>query len=64
MNTEKLKKELIEAVNLAESVHDDLVDILADQSAGTETWCRLVQSVSGLATLKWYLGHISEGVGA
>lgn len=64
MNAEKLKKELGEAVKMAESIHDDMVDILATIGSDTETGARVLEAVSSLATLKWYLGHISEGVEA
>lgn len=64
MNAEKLKKDLSRAIEMAQTIHDGMVDVLVAVGPDNDTGALVLEAVSGIATLKWYLEHISEGVSA
>lgn len=64
MNSEKLKKRLDGAIEIIELAHDNMVDVVDAIDSKSEIAVLLMEDVSVLATLKWYLEHISEEVGA
>ena len=64
MNAEKLKKDIGRAAELAQSIHDEMVDIFTDTATEEMTLAQALEIISGLATLKWYLEYIGEGVSA
>ena len=65
MNAEKLKKDIERAIEVAKSIHDDMVEKLTVDNADSATMIRELEEItSRLSTLVWYLGHISEEVDA
>ena len=64
MNAEKLKKDIGRAAELAQSIHDDMVETFAADGVPSEIAMYALNVTGHIATLKWYLEHISEEVSA
>lgn len=65
MNAEKLKKDLSGAIEMAQSIHDDMVEKFVDAVGVDDSIKADAQNItSQIATLVWYLEHVSEGVSA
>lgn len=62
MNEEKMRHEIQRAMEMAEAIHDGMVENLVDADVDSAVKGYATGAVLGLATLKWYLEHISEGV--
>lgn len=62
MNAEKLKKDIESAAEMAQSIHDEMVEEFTGGSIPSEITIKALNISNQIATLVWYLGHISEGV--
>lgn len=63
MDKTKLKWSINQAIELAESIHDDMVEKFTGDSVPSEIMIRALNLTSQLATLKWYLEQIGEEAG-
>lgn len=61
---EKLKMQLSCAIDMAESIHGDMVEKFTRDSVPSEIMIQALEITGQLAALEWYLGHIREEVGA
>lgn len=64
MNAEKLKKDLAGVIELAQSIHDDMVEEFTGDNIPAEVETKALEITNRLATLVWHLEHISEGIAA
>lgn len=64
MNAEKLKKDITRSIELAQSIHDAMVEEFTGDNIPAEVETKALQITGRLATLVWYLEHISEGIAA
>ncbi len=63
MNEEKMKQDIGRAIEMAQSIHDEMVDKFTRDSVPSEIMIQALNITGQMATLVWYLGHISEEVG-
>ncbi len=63
MNEEKMKQDIKWAIEMAKSIHDDVVKNFVEADVDSVIKEQALVISSDLATLTWYLEHISEGVG-
>lgn len=59
---EKLKKELGHAIELVQSVHDEMMKKFTSSSVPSEIMLQALEITGQIAALKWYLEYISEEV--
>lgn len=64
MNAENLKKDIARSIEMATSIHDDMVEEFTGDNIPAEVETKALQITERLATLVWYLKHISEGIAA
>lgn len=62
MNAEKLKNDIAQAIEMVESIHDDMVDEFIAKDLPSEIVAPALDFTSRLSTVVWYLKHVSEGV--
>lgn len=59
MNAEKLKKDITSSIGLAQSIHDDMVEEFTGDNIPAEVETKALQITERLATLVWYLQHLT-----
>ena len=64
MNAEKLKKDIERAAEMAESIHDDMVEKFTRDNIPSEIMIQALNITNELSILVWNLKNISEGVEA
>lgn len=64
MNAEKLQKDIAKAIEMVESIHDDMVDEFIAKDFPSEIVASAMEFTSRLATVVWYLRYVNEGVSA
>ncbi len=60
MNEEKMRHDIGRAIEMAQSIHDDVVKNFVEAGLDSAIEAQAMETVSALATLVWYLKHISE----
>ena len=65
MNEARVKRDIERAVEMAQSINDDMVEWwVIRESVPSGLMTQALDLSCRLATLKWYLEYISEGVSA
>lgn len=62
MDEQRIKKDIARAIEMAESIHDSMMETVMAVGTSNETSAAMLEAVSSVATLKWYLEYIGEEV--
>jgi len=63
VNEEKTKKDIARAIEMAQAIHDEMVEKFTRDSVPSEIMIQALNITGQLATLVWYLEHVGEEVG-